>query len=190
MYARLFPVQLSTSRQCISCLEEKLESEHQPDTCAQCVRVWIQRSIENQGIHITCPQCPSELEYSAIKELADEATFQRYETLVFNRLLEQDPTFVWCAHACGSGQLHPTGSYEPIMTCHHCRKQTCVIHGLPWHSGLTCRQFDNSQAKDDQASRDLVRGNTKPCPRCRFDIEKAGGCDMMTCKCLPAIVIP
>ncbi|KAJ8131737.1 hypothetical protein O1611_g1890 [Lasiodiplodia mahajangana] len=119
-------------------------------------------------------------------------------------------TVVAVGSACGSGQLHPDSLQQPIMTCHHCSKQTCVTHRLPWHSGLTCQQFDESllpenlaevdldeaeeaeadiqaeemlqlqRAKDEAASRELVRRESKPCPGCRFDIQKEGGCDQMT----------
>ncbi|KAI0485619.1 hypothetical protein F4859DRAFT_389142 [Xylaria cf. heliscus] len=140
-------------RLCIGCLEEKPKTEfknltprcrghHTPDMCAQCVTIWIHRSVNDRGTRVTCPQCPIELDYFDIKELADAATFRKYETLVLSRVLEEDPRFEWCAHACGSGQIHPAAADEPIMTCHNCHKRTCVVHKLPWHSGFTCRQFD------------------------------------------------
>ncbi|KAI0437120.1 hypothetical protein F4803DRAFT_175006 [Xylaria telfairii] len=223
-------------RRCISCLEEKLETEyksitpscrrvHEADMCTQCVRKWIQRSVSDRSAHITCPQCPSELDYFEVKDAADEATFQIYETLVLDRMLEQESSFEWCAHACGSGQLHPAATDEPIMTCHHCSKRTCVVHRLSWHSGVTCTQFDEllgrshqaetswqrrnkettaclrvrqqlleeqrvqaaleatiQRAKEEEASREEVLRTTKPCPNCKFDIEKDGGCDMMNCR--------
>ncbi|KAI1751232.1 hypothetical protein F4782DRAFT_199844 [Xylaria castorea] len=222
-------------RTCVSCLEEKpkteyksttsrCRSEHGPGLCTQCVTMWIQRSVSERGTHITCPQCPLELDYFDIKEVADELTFQRYETLVLSRILAEDSTFQWCAYACGSGQLHPAAVDEPIMTCHNCNKKTCVVHRLPWHSGVTCGQFDKylalghqveksgqsqrkeitsirsqrqlleeqraqaalesirQRALDDAASREEVRRTSKSCPKCRFDIEKTVGCDIMTCK--------
>ncbi|KAI0454444.1 hypothetical protein F5B21DRAFT_238027 [Xylaria acuta] len=216
-------------RQCISCLEEKptteyksatprCRREHGPGMCTQCVTMWIRRSVDEQGTRITCPQCPLELDYFEIEEAADEATFRRYETLVLFRLLEEDTHFEWCAHACGSGQLHPAAVDEPIMTCHHCNKRTCVVHQLPWHSGVTCRQFDGllgrgrrgrdkgaaslrfqeqqleeqsaqaaleaaiQTARDERASQEEVRRTSKSCPKCKFDIQKIGGCDKMTCR--------
>ncbi|KAI1745528.1 hypothetical protein F4680DRAFT_105561 [Xylaria scruposa] len=152
----------TTMRQCVSCLEEKPKTEyksttsrcrnqHRPGMCTQCVTMWVQRSVDERGTRITCPQCPLELDYFEIKEVADEATFRRYETLVLSRLLEQESTFEWCAHACGSGQLHPAAADEPIMTCHNCKKRTCVVHKLPWHPGVTCREFDELLAQAEES---------------------------------------
>ena len=208
---------LINPRQCISCLEEKpftdyfflseqCRSRHSAGTCTACVTAWIRNTLQESGTSIACPQCPQELSYRTIQKYADRATFERYEMLLLTGLLGTEPTFVWCAHGCGSGQSHPGGAAEPILTCHHCRRQTCVVHDLPWHPGLTCGQFDEllrreerraqerqasgerrqalllQRARDDEASREEVRNRTKPCPKCHFDIEKHGGCDHMHCK--------
>lgn len=202
--------------ECITCLTRKPNKEytlltppcigeHKAEVCTDCVRKWIQLSLEGGGTRITCPQCLSELGFFTIKRLADAALFQKFETRTLHGLLEQDPAFVWCAHACGSGQSHRGGRGEPVMTCHHCGALTCVNHRIPWHSGLTCDQFDESlrlpppgqrereqkqeqdrlqRARDDAASREVVRKDTKACPQCRFDIQKDGGCDHMTCECI------
>ncbi|KAI0097856.1 hypothetical protein GGR51DRAFT_577758 [Nemania sp. FL0031] len=168
-------------RQCATCLEDRLEKEFRPpshrcrgeygrEACKYCFRDWIQSRIGTQGTRITCPRCSSDLDYLEVKEFADSATFQRYETMVLNRILEQDPDFVWCAHGCGSGQLHPDKINRPVMYCHHCRRETCAVHMLPWHRGLNCQQFDASLApgagnemleiaapEDDRQAGDLQR---------------------------------
>ncbi|KAI3327695.1 hypothetical protein HD806DRAFT_331311 [Xylariaceae sp. AK1471] len=203
-----------TTRQCITCLEDKpnqdyitatpsCERKHNPDVCTQCARTWIRSIIENGDTQVVCPQCRSVLTYLEIQVLTDKATFQRYEGLLVSRHLTADPTFVWCAHACGSGQSHPGGVSEPIMSCHHCEGKRCVVHQLPWHSGSTCQQFDESlslghqdpkpeqsskelkseeellaikqRARDDKLSRDAARLGGKRCPNCRFYIHKIDG---------------
>ncbi|KAI1128199.1 hypothetical protein F5Y10DRAFT_179608 [Nemania abortiva] len=269
-------------RACMTCLEMRSErryrftsvrcvGHHEPDVCSQCVRDWVRSSIGDRGTRITCPQCPVQLNYFEVQALADNDTFVRYSTLVVNGILEQEPDFVWCAHACGSGQLHTGGLRRPIMTCHHCHKATCVAHRLRYHHGFTCQEYDEwllpeprrrnavaepeliiprpaqddwqrdaspgrerepqfrspgwlrsrraqaqaqvvrrndgspeprgprrhsavererraqaqellQRERDDAASRDLVRKITMPCPKCKFDIQKKGGCDHMTCK--------
>ncbi|KAI0512887.1 hypothetical protein F5B22DRAFT_637481 [Xylaria bambusicola] len=206
--------------QCVSCLEDKFAgqfayttrrcaSRHPASTCISCIETWIQHSLEEGGTRVTCPQCPTELGYSAIRKFADRATFEEYEMRQLTSLLDGDQSFVWCSRGCGSGQWHPAGVDEPILTCHHCHQQTCVVHRLPWHTGLTCGQFDAAlwaqeesghgaqeqlsaeqrphalllqRAREDEASRDVVRRTSKQCPSCHFDIAKIGGCDHMHCQ--------
>ena len=43
---------------------------------------------------------------------------------------------------CPAGQLHDGGSDYPVMTCHACQQKSCFTHDVPWHSGLTCEQYD------------------------------------------------
>ncbi|KAI1108890.1 hypothetical protein F5Y14DRAFT_434326 [Nemania sp. NC0429] len=54
----------------------------QKAACAECVGIRIQRSIECRALRITCPQCPSELDYFQVREtylIVDEAASRRFE---------------------------------------------------------------------------------------------------------------
>ncbi|KAJ3579461.1 hypothetical protein NPX13_g1105 [Xylaria arbuscula] len=163
----------SSLRLCISCLEDKPPKDfmyptaccagnHTPDTCTTCLRNWIKHSLHEGGAVITCPECPAQMGYLSIREVADRATFDKYEALVLASLLDTNPTFVWCVHGCGSGQFHPAGDAEPIFTCHHCRLKTCVVHNLPWHPEFTCSQFDEllkEEQKRQQQQQSLAEKN-------------------------------
>ncbi|KAJ8133446.1 hypothetical protein O1611_g179 [Lasiodiplodia mahajangana] len=60
--------------------------------------------------------------------------------------LAEEPNFCWCTAGCGSGQLHLEGRENPLMICTNCGGKTCFTHQSPWHDGLTCREFDKSDA--------------------------------------------
>jgi hypothetical protein len=88
---------------------------------------------------------------------------------------------------CNSGQIHDGGYENPIMTCNSCGFQTCFIHKLPWHTGMTCPQFDArpsdaKRAKQEAASKKLLLKTSQLCPGCKRHIQKVSGCDHMTCK--------
>lgn len=85
---------------------------------------------------------------------------------------------------CGSGHEHAGGSDNPIMTCTACGVKSCFVHDVPWHSGQSCDQYDKSVASDPHtlANLEYAKRHTKKCPRCSKSIEKAGGCDHMTCR--------
>ena len=72
---------------------------------------------------------------------------------------------------------------EPVMTCHACNAKSCFTHDVPWHTNMTCDEFDESLKKGDNATRVYYEQHTKSCPECKEAIEKNDGCDHMTCRC-------
>jgi hypothetical protein len=98
------------------------------------------------------------------------------------------PNFTMClGPGCGSGQIHDGGYENPIMTCNYCGFQTCFINKLPWHTGMTCPQFDAQpsdaeRAEQEAASEKLLLDTAQLCPGCKRHIQKISGCDHMTCK--------
>lgn len=72
------------------------------------------------------------------------------------------PDFVWCPTDCGAGQLHETGTDQPIVTCIQCQHKYCFIHGVAWHRTLSCAEYDALRADpvsfQSRAER-LVAGN-------------------------------
>jgi hypothetical protein len=41
----------------------------------------------------------------------------------------------------------------------------------------------HDKANDDSETRTWLDAHTKPCPRCSKPVEKAGGCNLVVCKC-------
>ena len=50
--------------------------------------------------------------------------------------------FVWCPSECGSGQLHASRETAPIVTCIHCSHKFCFEHKVPWHTTMSCREYN------------------------------------------------
>ncbi|APA11672.1 hypothetical protein sscle_08g064420 [Sclerotinia sclerotiorum 1980 UF-70] len=56
---------------------------------------------------------------------------------------------------------------------------------MPWHTGLTCNQYntrERERLQQEEASLQLMEKATKQCPQCQVRIEKNDGCDHMTCR--------
>lgn len=88
---------------------------------------------------------------------------------------------------CESGQIHPNGIDQPIMTCVDCGFQSCYNHKLPWHEGQTCAEYDyvkSGRLEEEQATQKTLEKISKVCPNsdCGIHIEKKGGCNHVTCK--------
>jgi uncharacterized protein YfiM (DUF2279 family) len=56
--------------------------------------------------------------------------------------MSEAANFVWCTSGCGSGQIHETGSEQPIVSCLHCSHRSCFVHNVAWHENLSCAEYD------------------------------------------------
>jgi len=102
-------------------------------------------------------------------------------------MLSAEANFRWCLReGCPSGQLYEQTEYlDPHIVCEECAFEMCFTHQRPWHTDLTCAQFDSQREHGDPDFHDTqewLREHTKPCPGCRVDVEKDAGCFHMTCR--------
>jgi hypothetical protein len=104
--------------------------------------------------------------------------------------LSSDPSFRSCLRpGCKFGQLHESGSAEPLMYCGDCGFKMCYTHSIAWHDSQTCSEYDydlNAPGRRRQEEADsaaMIAGTSKECPGkgCTTRIEKNEGCDHMTC---------
>lgn len=164
---------------------------HKSNVCASCLEQHIAYAVQSQGsTAVACPDpdCRREMEYGDVLRGArnNQQCIDRYETLLLRRTLAKEPNFIWCKNpACEWGQVHESGAAAPIVTCRYCRSRSCFTHNLPWHTGLTCEQYDARRAAEieveNDASQTYIEQHSKRCPSCNRPIEKTEGCDHMTC---------
>lgn len=186
---------------CVVCLETLpvlfLPSEKATSTCAHdsavctpCLQSSISSAITDvDWTHPACPQCPIRLSYSEINRIVDIDTLEKYDHHVFLEAISTMPDFRWCVEKnCGSGQLHNGDEGSPILTCRKCGSKMCFVHGVKWHKGDTCAEFQAKKDVDktEKASQLHLEKTTKTCPNtaCGMRVEKISGCNHITCgKC-------
>ncbi|KAF1975547.1 hypothetical protein BU23DRAFT_432384, partial [Bimuria novae-zelandiae CBS 107.79] len=164
---------------CITCINTAPHSffppfitatcSHPSETCRHCVSSWISSCIKTRGhASLTCPQCHERLKYDDIKRLASPKTYDRYEALVLHSYLSKEPSFHWCIGPdCQSGQYHADSN--PIFRCDECEFRSCVKHKVPWHTNLTCAEFDakvnlHRRETEEETSRKKIKETSKQCP--------------------------
>ncbi|KAG9085289.1 hypothetical protein FS749_004561 [Ceratobasidium sp. UAMH 11750] len=164
---------------------------HNPVVCPECLERYVVSRISESGFtDFVCPtsMCTEGLEYEDVRAaIQDQAVLERYEYLLLRRYLQNMPNFVWCKNPeCSSGQVHD-GSLCPTVTCNACGAESCFTHDMPWHTGLTCSQYDSKTRKTRsegiRANQKYLSKHAKACPnpKCGRMIEKINGCDHMTC---------
>jgi hypothetical protein len=57
----------------------------------------------------------------------------------------------------------------------------CRLAQCDWHTGVRCEQ--RAGGADEAFAAAAARAHFKKCPRCAMWVEKASGCDGMTCRC-------
>lgn len=114
--------------------------------CRECMRTYIALELSYRGTAaMICPVCREAMSYFDVMRNAAPEDFDRYDERVTIESLQDEPGFRWCPQpGCPGGQIQAHGDAEPIVTCNHCRQRFCFTHRIPWHTGLTCRQYDET----------------------------------------------
>ncbi|KAM0409011.1 hypothetical protein ACHAPD_011173 [Fusarium lateritium] len=92
---------------------------------------------------------------------SDTANEFRYETIALRAAMSEADNFVWCTSGCGSGQIHESGSAQPIVTCLHCNHRSCFHHNVAWHETLSCDEYDKLLADPENFRSHLELENEK-----------------------------
>jgi hypothetical protein len=185
--------------ECIVCTDVKAaaafgpaitaQCSHPRRVCQECMANTIHMEVTGKGNFgdILCPHkldgCCATLAYADIQREAHKEDFERYDSTLARRAMEEDVGFRWCAHGCGNGHfLHATGPNTHFQ-CQHCKKRTCAHHRCAWHSGRSCADYDADARKSEEVAllQYLEQEGTVRCPKCNHGIEKRSGCDHMTC---------
>jgi IBR domain, a half RING-finger domain len=183
--------------------------DHDFDVCRACTARHISTSLESGDVNqVTCAQCNRVLNYEEIRNLTGPETFERspnilteartlityantrhrYDKILLRRALSSEPNFRWClSSTCENGRVYD--NIDPsfaVVRCEECGFMMCFTHQQPWHTNITCTEFDNSRLSGDPnyaQTQKCILGTTKGCPECGVRIAKGNGCFHMTCKC-------
>lgn len=75
------------------------------------------------------------------------------------------------------------------MICRDCEGRTCITCDIQGHPGFSCDEIAARRTRTDQrhdgeeaAAEQYLMKKTKLCPKCNIRVQKAGGCDHMSCK--------
>lgn len=204
----------SLRKTCMVCTETRdilghvLPCGHDSEFCSECVIRHVSDIVRStQRTHVNCLHHGCTQVYSGEdirKYDGGAALATEMEMIQSRQVIKQMPNFQWCSRdGCPSGQLHDdfNGTFM-IMTCITCGALTCTHHQTPWHTGMTCRQYDrklrwirmrgkirkmmsrmcfsNTNRKVD-FEKVMKKMRIKRCPKCGQGVQKIGGCDHVSC---------
>ncbi|KAF2302881.1 hypothetical protein GH714_010076 [Hevea brasiliensis] len=201
-----FPANGNKSRDnCSICCEEKIspmmiamKCSHK--FCSQCMRTYVDGKIKSSQVPIRCPQLGCKY-YISSTECRSFLPLTSYECLE-KALAEADVLHsdrIYCPypncsvlldpHECLSARASSSSqSDNSCVECPVCQRFICVECGVPWHSLMSCEEFQNlpleeRDAVDITLHRLAQNKRWRRCQQCRRMIELMQGCYHMTCWC-------
>lgn len=160
--------------------------------CIECWRDHVKSRLEENLIAAACPAqgCFNIIGLHIMCDLfvADPEMTRQIRRKYLTNYVEACPTLHWCPNKEGCEGI----LYVPIaplqgqgVRCSVCKKLHCIRCGTVPHRPASCDNMRRWQEYCGKEGSNLayILDHTKPCPKCKKNIEKNGGCNHMHCKC-------
>eukprot|EP01130_Rhizamoeba_saxonica_P010186 TRINITY_DN4173_c0_g1_i4.p1 TRINITY_DN4173_c0_g1~~TRINITY_DN4173_c0_g1_i4.p1 ORF type:complete len:566 (+),score=125.92 TRINITY_DN4173_c0_g1_i4:65-1762(+) len=159
--------------------------------CMECWGQFLNVHIKHRSEKIRCPgrECDKALDEQIVLELSNskEAKKQYNDNLV-SSFVKYNPFVQWCPapdckYALLLQELHR--ERNEVVTC-KCGHTFCFRCGEAAHQPVSCDNAKEWNIKnnggDDTLNMSFILTMARPCPNCKSNIEKNGGCNHMTCR--------
>jgi IBR domain, a half RING-finger domain/RING-type zinc-finger len=161
---------------CTPCLQHFLRSSVGPKfNGLRCVAEGLKAGSQKAA-------CSKEIPYSIVRRLLSSTDEnQLLEASFLAHIHSRPKEFHFCPTPDCKVVYRPTGE-GTALRCSVCLNRICGACHVEFHEGLTCAEHrDNLEGGNDAFRQWKEANGVKPCPKCRADLEKAGGCNHMTC---------
>ncbi|XP_057511221.1 E3 ubiquitin-protein ligase RSL1 [Actinidia eriantha] len=190
---------------CPICCEEKpvqmmitMKCSH--EFCSHCMKTYVNGKVESAQVPIRCPQlkCKYFISTTECRSFLPVASYEMLErALAEANILNSDKIycpFPNCSvlldpHECLSARASSSSQSENnCVECPVCQRFICVECGVPWHTSMSCEEYQNLPLEERDASditlHQLAQNNRwRHCQQCRRMIELTQGCYHTTCWC-------
>ncbi|KAI3838573.1 hypothetical protein MKW92_014507 [Papaver armeniacum] len=183
---------------CKICLESKAKSETRNTTskcshtyCSECITKHIEAKLQQNISTITCLEshCKETLEPYICRDIISRQVLDRWETALCESSLLNSQKIYCAFEDCSQMLLKDEGVIVRSILCPYCNRLFCAHCQAPWHSDLTCDDFQEKREKDDMLLINLAKDEKwTRCPSCRFFVERVEGCPHMECRYVTIII--
>lgn len=165
--------------------------------CSQCMRTYVDGKVQTSQVPIRCPQlkCKYHVSPAECKFFLPLASYESLERVLGEANIHSDK--IYCPFPNCSVLLDPqeclsarasssSQSENSCIECPACQRFICLECGVPWHSSLTCEEYQDLPAEERDAAditlhRLAANKRWRRCQQCRRMIELAQGCHHMRC---------
>lgn len=156
--------------------------------CKACLNGFWKEKILAKSFPLVCPleECARETEQKEIEEYLFKMLKEKYSEFTFQKYVDKNvKTTSWCpSPSCKAVFACDEGLTE--YRCPACGGRFCLACKCEMHEGETCEDYQRlmGMSEEDRLFMKFAKGaKFKQCPSCKFWVEKAEGCDHMTCRC-------
>ena len=198
-----FPVNGERSLEnCSICCEDKplpfmitMKCSHK--FCSDCLRSYADGKVQSCQIPIRCPQpgCRYCISATECRSFLPFCSFESLEqTLAESNFLHSDRIYcpfpdcsvlLDCSECLSARASSSSQSNNSCVECPVCQRFICVECEVPWHSVMSCEEFQNLSEESDASDITLhhlaQNKRWKRCRQCHRMIELTQGCYHMTC---------
>ncbi|KAK4780396.1 hypothetical protein SAY87_016502 [Trapa incisa] len=181
---------------CGICLEKKQMTEMirvnkicSHSFCSNCISNHVRIRVAGNQATIPCLefQCEHSVEFQSCMGILPRDVLDAWDRNLCEALILDAHKF-YCPFRDCSAMLVNDSEMLFECECPHCNRLFCAQCLVPWHSGVSCKEFQEL-SEDERESQDLMlmilaqEQKWARCPKCKFYVEKTMGCQHMTCRC-------
>ncbi|WOL15393.1 E3 ubiquitin-protein ligase [Canna indica] len=189
---------------CPICCKEKLSSKMIKMNCSHkfcqdCMVIYAEHELHTSKFPVRCPQlgCRYLISTSEYKYFLPAARHELLERTIMEAETHNAHRIFCPFHDC-SGLLNPgrylssrastsTQSDIKCIECLECHRDICIDCQAPWHSMMTCDEYQNLTSPERDARNisvhEVSQNRHRRCEQCRQMIELTDGGYRVTCWC-------
>ncbi|KAI5120149.1 hypothetical protein M0805_003636 [Coniferiporia weirii] len=191
------PPQPEPDNVCEVCFDDLPEPPNVPATrcghrfCGDCWRAYLVSKVKDEGqcsVRCMADKCKTALTEDFIAAVADADVYDRWQTLLAQSFVSATTSLRFCpAPSCTetvrcSVSTSALPTIVPTVTCAR-GHPFCFGCGLQdGHAPAICKIVNQWLDSKDSGTTQWINANTRKCPKCSNNIEKAGGCNRIACR--------
>ncbi|XP_076361021.1 E3 ubiquitin-protein ligase RNF217-like isoform X1 [Tachypleus tridentatus] len=186
-----FPVGELDCEECAICLEVhwlyRRPCCNYP-ACNSCLHQYFTTKVEEGLVKIECcnDMCDNFVHRDEISARLTTPTKDIfYKLLVRANEDDRTKTCPRCNHVTKINLNEQRKSWANVrrITCPECQLDWCFSCHSPWHTELTCKQYQKGDRLVKSWAKKTTHGqiNAQRCPKCKIYIQRSSGCDHMHC---------
>ncbi|CAL0327857.1 unnamed protein product [Lupinus luteus] len=151
--------------------------------------MYVESKLQENVVKIWCPQPECEvglLDLQHCHGILPEEVFDRWGDALCEAMILENEKFYCPFKDCSALMVNDGGELVKESECPNCRRLFCAQCRVLWHDGIECHEFQKLN-KDEREKEDIMlmqlANNNKwmRCSKCRFFVEKSGGCMYLKC---------